>query len=794
MLKDEVLTNFDNPYDNAILVDSLNELEFNSVLNFVSRYAYSDLGVNLIKSLKPNNDLFSLNNEINLVESLKQLYFSGLKVPFEGLTDVKHKIYKSAIENAVLSSSEVLAVHDVIRAFRIIGKFFEDRREQFPLLYEFVEQLYVNKLLEKHITEAIDDNGDIRDTATKELYDIRRKITQKSQHLRMRLQKILRHVQDEDMTREDFYTVREGRFVLPIKAENKRALPGIIHGISQTGSTVFLEPSEIIELNNELSLLHNEELREIHRILSNLTNEIGKDSHLLIASLDILAHLDSMTARAKYAVDFGGIKPNVNEEDYIYLKDVRHPLLVHAKGAKKVMPLTIEFTKETRGHLISGPNAGGKTVALKSIGLNILMALSGIFPLGDCRTNFRTVFAAIGDHQSLENDLSTFSSQILNLKKILESCGKESLILVDEIGSGTDPQEGAALACGVLDSFININLFFVVTTHQSSLKTYALNNPVIANASLEFDDVKLLPTYHFLSGIPGNSYAFVLARNIGISELVLERAKKYLGSRQSELESSISLLQKYKTESQNLKNELEKEKLTFAKLNSEYEAKLNEIKLKKKDLISDAKLEAFEIVNKANSLVENTIKEIKESQKPVGEIKKGYEEAKATLKSQVETEVNKVVDAVATETDFAPGDNVVMIDNNSSGSIVMVNEEDKMAVVEFNGFKFRLPYDRIKKAENAKEKKSSTTQFVKFDAESRIDIRGRRAEESMRMIDEFISEALMTNLERITIIHGKGTGALKHAVHEFLKYHPSIKSFKLGELVEGGAGVTIAEL
>lgn len=785
-------TDISNIYEQPILKESLKELEFDSVLSYVSRYAFSEPGANLVKSLSATDNIDLLNKELDLIDSLKDLYFSGFKIPFEGLTDVRHKIYKSAIENAVLSSTEVLAIHDLIRAFRIINKFFEDRAEQYPLLYDFVSDIYVNKLLEKHITDAIDDNGDIRDNATRELSDIRRQITKKSQKLRARLQKILRYVQEEELTREDFYTIREGRFVLPIKTENKRALPGIIHGISQTGSTVFLEPSEIIEMNNELSLLQNQELREIHRILSNLTHEIGKDSSSILSSLDIISHLDSMTARAKYAIDFGGIKPVVNEENYIYLRNVRHPLLVHSKGNKKVMPLTIEFTNEKRGHLISGPNAGGKTVALKSIGLNILMALSGIFPLGDCRTNFRTVFASIGDHQSLENDLSTFSSQILNLKNILESCGKNSLVLVDEIGSGTDPQEGAALACGVLDSFININLFFVVTTHQSSLKTYALNNPVIDNASLEFDENKLQPTYRFLSGIPGNSYAFILAKNIGLSDLVLNRAQNYLGSRQSELESSISLLQKYKFEAMNLRNEYESEKLKYEKLNREYSEKLNELKVKRKELLTDAKVEAFEIVNKANALIENTIKEIKQSQKPVGEIKKAFDSVKAILKADAEFEKKQPIHDNVQE--FEIGDNVVMLDNNSEGVVVLVDSEDRMAVVEFNGFKFRLRYDKIKKILSPKVKKSSNSQFTKFDITTRIDIRGQRAEEAIRKIDELISEALISNVERITIIHGKGTGALKHAVHEFLKFHPSIKSFKLGELVEGGAGVTVAEL
>ncbi len=363
------------------------------------------------------------------------------------------------------------------------------------------------------------------------------------------------------MVQEDFVTMREGRYVLPIKAHVKRQLPGIIHGVSQTGSTVFLEPSEIIEMNNELNLLINEEQREIYKILQNLTKEISTEALSIMRTTEIIAHFDSILARAKFALEYGGIKPTISDERYIKLHKIKHPLLVVSKGAKNVIPLSIEFTEQKRGFLISGPNAGGKTVALKSIGLNISMALAGIFPLGLCTTDFRRVYTSIGDHQSIENDLSTFSSQMYQMREILANSDSSALALVDEIGSGTDPQEGGALASGILDTFIELNMFFIATTHQSSLKTYALNKDEIENASLEFNEDKLQPTYKFLSGIPGNSYAFFLAKSIGMSDLVIKRAKSYLGSKQKELEESISVLQKFRTEAIKAKAEAEKLKL-----------------------------------------------------------------------------------------------------------------------------------------------------------------------------------------------------------------------------------------
>ncbi len=780
-------------YTESIFNDTLKQLEYFNVLEFISKYAYSELGKNYVLSTLPIDDIDFLNEEHSLIDEMRNIFIRGENIPFDGLTDISHSLFKSNIENAVLNAIEILSILDTIRAFRLIKNFFIEREEVYPLLKELTSFLADNKILEKHINDAIDDSGEVRDNASRELQRIRSDIRYKSQKLRARLQKIVRKVVEQEIVREDFYTIREGRFVLPIKSENKRIIPGIIHGISQTGATVFLEPSEIIEINNELSLLANEELREIHRILSNLTNEIRTNFHSFQNSMEIIKRFDGIYAKAKYSVNYGGIKPKINNENYIYLKDIKHPILLHSgTNPKSVIPLSIEFNSKHRGHLISGPNAGGKTVALKSIGLNILMALSGIFPLGVCITNFRSVFASIGDHQSIEHNLSTFSSQMLQIKNIFDNCSNNSLILIDEICSGTDPQEGAAIACGILDSYINMNLFFIATTHQSSLKTYALNRPEIKNASLEFDSSKLKPTYKFLSGIPGNSYAFALSASIGISDLVLERAKSYLGDKQSELENSISILQQYKQEAEQLRNEAEEEKQKFKKLNDEYNKKNSEFKNKRKELLNEAKIEAQQIVSGANSLIESTIREIREEKKKIADIKQDFQQKKDKIIKEVE-KINKKDEKIETEV-FSTGDTVIMLENNSQGIIIEVDDEDKMALVEFGGFKFRLKLNQIKKTKAEKISKKDLSDYIKYDVKTRIDVRGMRADECIRVIDEFIQDALVNNVQMVTIVHGKGTGALKQAIHEFLKYRHSVKDFRLGELVEGGAGVTVVEV
>ncbi|MGE5479784.1 MAG: endonuclease MutS2 [Chloroflexota bacterium] len=777
-----------------MLVESMRRLEFFTALEFISKYAITDPGREILLNLRPSEDIERLNEEHSTLDEAVKLLVTEDSVPFEGMDDVRQRLYSSLVINSVLSSLDILKIADVARVSRLLKGFFASRFEKFPLLSERAAALFENRLLEKHIAEALTDTGEVKDTASKELFRIRQEIHGKSARLRSRIQKIMRKVALDDMTRDEFITIREGRYVLPIRSEHKRHLPGIIHGISQTGATVFIEPSEIIEMNNELSILSNEEQREVYKILRNLTAEIGDDAKSMLASVEIMAYMDSLLARARYALEYGGVKPEISDENEIILKNVKHPLLVHTKGKDKVIPLSVEFSPEKRGHLISGPNAGGKTVALKSVGLSVLMALSGIFPLGYCKTNYRTVFTSIGDNQSIENDLSTFSSQALQLIEILRLADNRSLALIDEILSGTDPQEGSALAAGILDTFLELNLFFVVTTHQSSLKSYALNRSEIENASLEFDEKQLKPTFKFLSGIPGNSYAFFLAQNLGMSPLVLERSKKYLGERHQELEESIRLLQKYKSEAETDRAAAQSERAKFNKLKSDYDEKLKSIKTKRRETLDQANREALEIVRGANSLIENTIKELREEKRSIAEVKHDYGDKRDKIEEQVRKSEEKAQQAAPRpKGEVVEGEGVLVIDSNATGIALEVDKAKGVALVDLNGLKFRLPLSKLAPAEKKETKKADYTEFIKFDMNTRLDLRGKRAEESLRELEDYISNAILNNVPMFTIIHGKGTGALRKAIHEFLTENPYIKSFREGELTEGGAGVTIVE-
>ncbi|HAW09078.1 MAG TPA: hypothetical protein DCW42_07955, partial [Bacteroidetes bacterium] len=594
---------------------------------------------------------------------------------------------------------------------------------------------------------------------------------------------------------------------IPIKSESKRQIPGIIHGISQTGSTAFLEPTEIIELNNDLSLLENEEKREIYKILSNLTGEIREHSWEILKTLDILSHFDSQIAKAQWSLDYGGIEPNIIEDNYIYFKDIKHPLLAQAKGLKNVIPLSIEITPQKRGFLISGPNAGGKTVALKTIGVNLAMVLSGIFPIGECTTNLRKIYTAIGDNQSIQNDLSTFSAQITRIRDIIANSFSDSLILIDEICSGTDPAEGSALASGILETFLEMKVFFLATTHQSTLKTFALNKPEIENASLEFDEKHFRPTYRFQVGIPGNSYAFYLSKSLGLQDIVLRRSHNYLDVKHEEVEKAIKLLQFYQQKALQTLNEAQRERTKAKKIYEEYNLKYQNFKQQRTNLMKEAREEATKVLTSANATIERTIQQVREEKKSISQIKKEYEtEKKQILEPPIE--INEIEPTPIIEKEnksrqnnlkLEVGGYAQYLENNEIGQILEIDSSKGFATVDFNGVKFKLKTELLSAISEKEARKNDIrlttySENIKFGAASRIDIHGLRVDEAIPLIDKFISDGILGNIDHLVIVHGKGSGALKQAVHEFLKTHQSIKSFREGDLVEGGAGVTIVEI
>ena len=778
---------------NELLERSLVDLEFPEVLNIISKFTYSEKAEEEILELRPILNSNDINSELDLIDEMIELIENEENLSFQGFSDQTTLFKKSLIGGAVLSTDEVLDIQDLIVSSRRIKNYFMNVNQVFPNLIRLSQSLYSNKNLERHINEVIDQNGEIKDNASNELFRIRKELKEKSARLRKRVQKILAKSIDVDVAQDDFVTIREDRFVIPIKASNKRTFGGIIHGVSQTGQTVFLEPNEIIDMNNDLSLLKNEEKREIYRLLEALTKEISEDAYSFIKAIEVLAHLDTIHARARFALEFGLPKPKITDTNNIILNNMRHPLLVKKLGVKEVVPLSAEMNDEIKGYVISGPNAGGKTVALKTIGLSVALACSGIYPMGELICNPREIFTSIGDNQSIENDLSTFSSQISQIKDIVENAGNDSLVLIDEICSGTDPHEGSALASGIMDTFLDYNIDFVTTTHQSSLKNYALNNKQIKNASLEFDEENLKPTYKFLSGIPGSSYAFNLAKSLGLNEMILKRSEKYTFEGQLDLEKSITELNKARKEAIKARNDAEAYKKQNIELEQKLKEKLSDFHSKKDNLIQKAKSEAAEIVSDANKLIENTIREIKENEKDVKHVRKEFVNKKKEIVKQSKKESSE--SSLLPNEPIEVGDNVVMKDSDEIGSVLEI--DGKLAQVEFNGLKFKVKLNKLIKSKKQKKEEKTihhVSDHIKFDAKMNIDIRGERVEAALPRIDKHISDSVAGGLHEVIILHGKGTGVLRSAIREFLDGHYLVKNYREGDLVEGGSGVTIVEL
>ena len=516
-----------NGWDNAI-----RKLEFDKVRQRVLRYASSDPGRDLVARMTVLVSHREIREALCKVTEMKRLLEQEEPLPLDGIHAVGEALSKAAVGGMALLPRELLQVSLTMKAARITRSFASRRKEAYPLLWQLADPLATDKVLEFNIDHAVDETGAIRPDASRELLGIRRAIADRYEDLRRRLIGILRNVAELGFSQDDIITTREGRMVIPVKSEHKNRVPGFIHSASASGATVFIEPTETLELNNDIRSLQFQEQREIERILKSLTLQVGERKEALAANLEILAELDALQAKAKYSIEILGIEPELRTHGPLSVTGARHPILLLTHGYDRTVPLDLEVGGEWTTLLISGPNAGGKSVAMKSIGLLVLMAQSGLhIPASDgtALRLFRSCFVDIGDEQSIENDLSTFSSHLASLKAIAEQADRESLVLIDEIGAGTDPSEGGAIAGALLEELTRRGAVTIATTHQGALKVFAHETEGVANGAMEFDLKTLTPTYRFRAGIPGSSYALEMAARLGFSPALMERSRERLG-------------------------------------------------------------------------------------------------------------------------------------------------------------------------------------------------------------------------------------------------------------------------
>lgn len=773
------------------------KLEFNIVTERVRHHITSGLGERLLDEMEFFTDAGDLERELDRVWEAKELIHFDGGIDLSGLKDISVVLKKLKVEGHYVSPMEFLWVLEFLRVSRKMKQYFapkgRDDEEKFIKLAKLAEPLFTDKILEHNIDITIDETGNVKDSASSELKRIRKEINQKEESLRKSLAKILKSYSEKEYSQEDIITQRDGRMVIPVKAENKRSVPGIIHSTSSSGATVFIEPGETIDLNNDIAELGFKEKREVEKILRELSKQVLDHIDSMEMNCGILAELDFLNAKARYGAESMAIKPFFND-NITYLVNAYHPVLLLNHKRSEVVPLELKIGENFNTLIVTGPNAGGKTVALKTVGLLQLMFQSGMLITVHEKTTMRLydkIFINIGDEQSIENDLSTFSSHLKSLKDIIDNANDKSLILIDEICSGTDPNLGSALSAAILKDFSERNAISIVTTHIGQLKNFAYNTPNIENASLEFDHKTLSPSFTFITGLPGQSFTFEIAAKFDYPADLLKTANEFADSSDTKLEELLKELTESKQSYNELKNKFDRENARLNGLINIYQKKNDELEQETKEILRKSKTEAKQILDEANKLIENTIKEIRENKDfSPKEVKDAFKKRTEELTGLKEEEKETVV-----EGEIAVGDGVRLKETNTTGIVLDIAGNNVQ--INANGLTLKAKLsdlEKISKKEVKETNRYSASEISTTGIEKSLDLRGMYTDEIENHIEKFLSDAYAGGMKEVNIIHGKGSGKLRSEVTRILKSSSIVKSSRLGGMREGDSGVTIVEL
>ena len=773
------------------------KLEFQKVLSNVANYTVTENGKKYVLELSPLFDLKKVITEGETVSEAKEILIRNIPPQIDYIPDLFESISQSRIEGAILNSKKILEILKLAKISRSLNLFIKNNSDIAPTLSEFQFSLMNEKVFEHHIEKVIEESGEIKEKASQKLFDIKKQIRDKQSSLIKSINSIMKSLDADGIVREDYLTLRDGRMVIPVKAEHKRHLRGFIHSESATGQTVYIEPEQTLELNNEIVTLGFAEKREIERLLKELTILIGKESEKLRESLKTIAYIDSLFARAKYSIEILGAFPSINNTKSFYVNDARHPVLLKKLGREAAVPLNFKLDDQ-KIIVITGPNAGGKTVVLKTIGLLSLLLQSGIHIPVHPDSNFhlfKNILIDIGDEQSLEDDLSTFSSHLNNLKNILLNADENSLVLLDEIGTGTDPTEGSALAAAVLLKLRDKSSLVLASTHHGSLKIIANDEDRFINAAMEFDHEQLKPTYKFKLGVPGSSYAFDIARRIGINDELIQTASKFMDSDKYKLEVFLSELEEKSNKLEEKLKQLEIENTRLSGLSGLYKNNIERLEKEKKEILKKAKSDAEDFLKGVNRKVENVIKQIRES----GAHKEVIKEAKkiiVELKEETEELYSPDFAKEINLSDFSVGSFVSIKNTTASGRIILIDNERSKALIESGSIKMHVDLQDLIPATSSGDQMPVTHHhnIIQTVTNYRLDIRGRRPEEADFEILKFIDDSYMKGQQRIEILHGKGTGVLKKTVKDILDKHEKVKNYYFAPIEFGGEGITIVEL
>ena len=787
---------------------SLRVLEYNKIIDLLKKKASSSLGLKYIENLVPNTDFVEVKSMLEETSEAQSIIIKRGSVGLEGIHDIEDKV-KRAYIGASLDPGSLIMIADTLRVARRLRNSLSSSDEEdfnYPIIQSLSNSLYVYKDIEDQIYNAIISEVEISDNASSTLRDIRRRIAQKNQSIRSKLNSIISSTTYQKYLQDAIISLRGDRFVVPVKAEYRSQVAGIVHDQSSSGATLFIEPMTIVEMNNELRQLKLGEQEEIERILSELSAMVGEVSEDLISNQEILGRLDFAFSKGKLSIQMRGIEPTLNEDKYLNIKNGRHPLL----DKKKVVANTIYLGRDFHTLVITGPNTGGKTVTIKTVGLFALMTQSGLhIPVdyGSSMCVYDNVFADIGDEQSIEQSLSTFSSHMTNIVSILQNVTADSLVIFDELGAGTDPVEGAALAIAVLEDINSVGAKCIATTHYSELKNYALTKSGVENAAVEFDIETLSPTYKLLIGVRGKSNAFEISRKLGLSDYVISRAKEYINTENIALEDVLQNVEKNRIKAVEDREEAERLKEEIERLKVEYDEKLEKLVSQRDKMIEKAKSEAFSIIRQAKEEVDIIIKELrsleqerasKEKNRKIEELRKELTSSMGSLQPTVKSMIVPKVSNKEIK-DLKPGEEVKVITLNQNGSVVSVDKKRKEAVVQIGIMKMTLPFKSLQKTRKdvSTNVTKSTRNIIRSKSGSvknEVDLRGLNLEEAIMEVEKYLDDAYVAGLESVTVIHGIGTGVLKAGLQDILRRNRHVKSQRGGQYGEGGAGVTIVKL
>jgi len=788
--------------------DLYHTLEFDKVLNDLSRRAQSPLAAESLKRLRPLSDPELVRKSLGRISELCILMESGGTFPMKRFEDISGHLDIAGVEGSYLEPDAFRHIHEVLNISTRVDRFFLKNRPGFPLLREISRPLQPNPQLAEEIDKRIDLKSlEIRDQASPDLGTIRRTLARAREQIRKDLERLLDKLWRNGVLQERLVTIRQGRWVLPVKETHKHRVKGALHDQSASGATLFIEPIEILELNNRVRRLEAQERHEVEKILRRLTDLVRESREVLGQNLEVLVVLDCVYAMSLTARALNQHSPALNSDGLLQIRQGRHPLLLLQESeGLPVVPLDLSMGEDSNTLVITGPNAGGKTVALKTVGLLSLMVACGLhipaapdsqMPL------FKRIYAHIGDAQSIERNLSTFSAHIKGISAIVNEATHGDLVLIDEIGTGTDPQEGAALSMAVLEVLTKRGVLTMVTTHQGTLKTFAHQTPGIANGSMAFDRATLTPTYRFLPHLPGSSYALEIAGRMGLSGDVISRSKALVGHQAHRLEDLISELQDQMQKTEELEKDLSEEKLILEKLTKRYRKENDRLTQEASSLRQKAAEEANAILKRANATVEQAIRSIREQ--------KASREAIREAKALVQNEKERLDKDVATFSfDQGHGGEDQGIGDVESGDPVywrrggvvatMLSDEDATGhvLVASGNLKFRVPKAELTRAKGIDKKPPDTSLTVEFpypkNVCDEIDLRGMNVEEALESVDKLLNDALLAGLRQVQIIHGLGTGALRKSVIPFLKEHPLVVKAFPGGPRQDNLGVTIAKI